>query len=446
MKNRLSQKPPVTAATVAIIVLAFFFTTCEIGDPVKIPSYTIVYNGNGGTGSMGKSIHKYGTETNLSANAFTCEGYGFSGWAEEPAGAVKYQDKQSIKNLTNEDGATILLYAVWTPAYSLTVDIGLDGGGTVSPSGTSTHAAGAEVTVTATPDSYMYAFVKWTGPGAPQGTAANNPIITVTMNSDLILTANFRLKTEISHVELFSNPGSTPWQLPGDVTFPATVEVYALGAGGGGQGGHMYDNYYIIYVDTKTGTGGAGGGGAAAYMKFETYTQEVFTINVGSGGTRGSRIIRTLFEDWRSGGAGGKGGDTTVTWSGGTLAVQGGQGGGSPASDTNLSGGASGNASTRPAAITLANWESPASNNGANGVQDGKRESRGGDSAALKLTKGWFDFRIDPDSYYKGGWNDFGAEVAYYPGTGAGGSGGWGENNGIAGGNGQVRIRVTWYE
>jgi len=687
MKNILSKKAPVTIVTAVMIVLAFFLTTCEIGDQVKIPSYTIVYNGNGGTGSMGKSIHKYGTETNLTANAFTCEGYGFSGWAEEPAGAVKYQDKQSMKNLTKEDGATISLYAVWvaqvytvvynanggtgsmdnslhvygteknlndnafvragyiftgwartavgmkvyddqesvknlttnadetvtlyavwvanvytviydanggsgtmensihdygteknlnlnafarsdyiftgwartaagikvyddqesvknlitnaeetitlyavwaqvytvaynsnggsgimensihvygieknlndnaftftdyvfigwarTPAgmkvyddresvknlttnagetvplyaqwtpqmYNLTVDIGLNDRdlGTVSPSGTSTHNAGAEVTVTATPTDYTCAFVKWTGPGAPQGTAADNPTITVTMNSDLTLIANFRAKTPKEHpVIVFSNPGSTSWQLPGDVTFPAIVEVYALGAGGGGQGGHMYDIVtLLIFVTTYTGTGGAGGGGAAAYMKFETYTQENFTVNVGRGGTRGSRVIRTYNDEWRPGGVGGKGGDTTVTWSGGTLTVQGGQGGGSPASTTNYSGGAGGNASTKPSAIiTQDNWESPAGNKGASGEKDGKSVSRGGDSAALRLTKGWFNFSGETDKY-KGGWNDIGALRAYYPGTGAGGPGGWGENNGMAGGDGQVMIRVRWYE
>lgn len=78
-------------------------------------NYTIVFNGNGSTsGSMSNLAMKYDTAKNLTANAFAKTGYKFSGWATSTNGAVVYTDKQSVNNLTADDGATINLYAHWT--------------------------------------------------------------------------------------------------------------------------------------------------------------------------------------------------------------------------------------------------------------------------------------------------------------------------------------------
>jgi len=40
--------------------------------------------------------------------------------------------------------------------------------------------------------------------------------------------------------EEFTTTGNHTYTLPTNITFPATIEIYALGAGGGGQGGHGY--------------------------------------------------------------------------------------------------------------------------------------------------------------------------------------------------------------
>ena len=98
-------------------------------DPI---SYTVRYNGNGSTGgSTGNSVHIYDEAKNLAANGFYrkidvnldyCNGRetetltatsSFLGWATSENGNKVYEDKQSVKNLTAEDGKIIDLYAKW---------------------------------------------------------------------------------------------------------------------------------------------------------------------------------------------------------------------------------------------------------------------------------------------------------------------------------------------
>ena len=79
-------------------------------------SYTIEYNANGGSGSMGHDVHGYGIEQNLLINNFTPPaGYSFAGWARLPnASYIEFSDGELVLNLTNEKNATVKLYAVWT--------------------------------------------------------------------------------------------------------------------------------------------------------------------------------------------------------------------------------------------------------------------------------------------------------------------------------------------
>ncbi len=93
-------------------------------------TYTVTFNPNyeGDTGSMSDMTFTYGTAQNLSANAFTRTGYTFAGWAtEEDATKVKYANGASVSNLTEANGGTVTLYAVWT-ANSYTVHFDANGG------------------------------------------------------------------------------------------------------------------------------------------------------------------------------------------------------------------------------------------------------------------------------------------------------------------------------
>lgn len=120
-----------------------------------VPNYKVVFDKNGGAGSMPAQTHVYGKAANLTANRFTRNGYSFGGWATTPTGNLKFKDKESVKNLTRA-GRTITLYALWkanpaqqskpaaatstsaTPATSTTSKPAAT---TLSPSGTSSSPA-----------------------------------------------------------------------------------------------------------------------------------------------------------------------------------------------------------------------------------------------------------------------------------------------------------------
>jgi len=76
-------------------------------------TYYVVYNANGGTGTMENSVHSSGVPQNLRVNTFTRVGYTFTGWASTSDGPVMYADQQSVINLSAEAGAIVNLYAVW---------------------------------------------------------------------------------------------------------------------------------------------------------------------------------------------------------------------------------------------------------------------------------------------------------------------------------------------
>ena len=67
--------------------------------------------------------------------------------------------------------------------------------------------------------------------------------------------------------------------------FPASIEVYAVGAGGGGQRGDTWTTGLFCAANTQFGNGGSGGGGSAAYMSFSVSQRTDFGLLVGAGGS-----------------------------------------------------------------------------------------------------------------------------------------------------------------
>ena len=91
----------------------------------NVKTYTVKYNGNGNTGgSTASSTHTVGVAKNLTANGFTRTGYAFAGWNTSANGnGTSYADKESVKDLSTTNGATVTLYAKWTPReYQLTMN------------------------------------------------------------------------------------------------------------------------------------------------------------------------------------------------------------------------------------------------------------------------------------------------------------------------------------
>ena len=81
----------------------------------KINTYYIKFNSNGGSGQqMEQQSFSYNEEKELESNTYTNEGYYFAGWNTEPDGnGTYYAEMQTVKNLTNVNEQTIILYASW---------------------------------------------------------------------------------------------------------------------------------------------------------------------------------------------------------------------------------------------------------------------------------------------------------------------------------------------
>lgn len=114
-----------------------------------LKSYTVTWNGNGGTPSKSSSSFHYNDALGTLPTA-TRTGYTFKGWSTSASGSVNVSTTTKVTD-------NVTYYAVWQiNSYTLTVTAGA--GGTVSGSGTYNY--GATATLKATP-SAGYHFVKW---------------------------------------------------------------------------------------------------------------------------------------------------------------------------------------------------------------------------------------------------------------------------------------------
>lgn len=75
--------------------------------------YKVVFDANGGTGTMAEQTFVYDTSQKLAANVFSKEGHTFKGWSTTANGQVVYADRASVNNLTSANNGTVTLYAVW---------------------------------------------------------------------------------------------------------------------------------------------------------------------------------------------------------------------------------------------------------------------------------------------------------------------------------------------
>ncbi|MGN0876845.1 MAG: chitobiase/beta-hexosaminidase C-terminal domain-containing protein [Kiritimatiellia bacterium] len=76
-------------------------------------NYTLMYNANGGSGTMSNTACTYDRNATIAANGFTRTGYEFLGWSTSATGDVEYLANASVFNLTPNQGAVIELFAVW---------------------------------------------------------------------------------------------------------------------------------------------------------------------------------------------------------------------------------------------------------------------------------------------------------------------------------------------
>lgn len=76
--------------------------------------YRVLFDANGGTGTMEPQDMVYGEPQRLFDCAFAREGYSFAGWNTAADGTgTAYADGVEVVNLASEDGVTVTLYAQW---------------------------------------------------------------------------------------------------------------------------------------------------------------------------------------------------------------------------------------------------------------------------------------------------------------------------------------------
>ena len=79
-------------------------------------NYTVAYNSNGGIGSMESQIFQFGETKTIKSNEFTKSNNIFIKWNTKADGTGDdYIEGQSVKNLTQNSGDVITLYAIWMP-------------------------------------------------------------------------------------------------------------------------------------------------------------------------------------------------------------------------------------------------------------------------------------------------------------------------------------------
>ncbi|MDR3001807.1 MAG: hypothetical protein LBU89_11155 [Fibromonadaceae bacterium] len=236
------------------------------------------------------------------------------------------------------------------------------------------------------------------------------------------------------------------------------MEIYVLGAGGGGQGGngtYYEDCTLLLFCDlvSYTGTGGAGGGGAATYARLSnlglTKGQPVIldSIVIGKGGVFGTAINQKI-SGQHSGGNGGRGGDSKVVYKGARILAKGGFPGGGVSPTTPGGTGGTGSNSDLPTnkvgttSIPRYMGDGKIANGSAGTPGDWQisKLSTGGKAASITNTG-----TVTTFGGGLGGERPLSGSIRQAE-KGGGGSGGYSINNGREGGHGLVTIVLKYYK
>jgi len=211
-----------------------------------VPTFTVTFNANGGTGTMAKQTANVATA--LTANAFTRSGYVFDGWATSPTGIRAYAAGASYPFTS-----TATLYARWVPTFTVTFNAN-NGTGTManqtsnvataltanaftrsgyvfdgwatSPTGIRAYAAGASYPFTSTATLYarwVPTFTVAFNANSGTGTMANQ-----TAGGSTALTANaFTRKAYAFGGWATSATGKSAYADGGNYPFTANATLYA---------------------------------------------------------------------------------------------------------------------------------------------------------------------------------------------------------------------------
>jgi uncharacterized repeat protein (TIGR02543 family) len=226
------------------------------------PTYTVTYNGNGGTGSAPNDLNQYasGSSVTILANSggLTQTGFAFVGWNTLANGSgTTYQPGATFSIVANT-----ALYAKWATTYTVTYNANTAGGGSVPVDGTG-YLPGATVSVPgnigvsgmpAVLDPLTkvgYAFVGWNTQAGGGGTNYVSGNTFVMGSAPVILYAKWAQMYLVTYDTNGANGGTVPasptYYLPG-----ATVSVFA---NSGNLTKTANPSGFNVWNDSSLGTG-----------------------------------------------------------------------------------------------------------------------------------------------------------------------------------------------
>ena len=248
-------------------------------------TYSVKYKANGGSGSMSDSTHTYDVVKNLTSNSFTRAGYTFAGWALTSTGGVAYANNQSVNNLTATNGATVTLYAKWTP-ITYTIQY-------ISNGGTGTMAASShtyDVAKNLTANSFTrtgYNFAGWALTSTGGVAYANNQSVSnlTTTNGGTVnlfavwqvvtvtITLNNQSATSTGTTSVTATYGSALPNISPPSRTGYTFDGYYTATNGGGTKIYNADGTPAISVSNYTS-------GFTLYAKWTVYKTVTVTANL----------------------------------------------------------------------------------------------------------------------------------------------------------------------
>ena len=245
-------------------------------------AYTVAFQPNGGQGTMEPVSMTYDQTAELPQLSFTREGYRFTGWAPSARGKAAYADGAQVVNLSAKSGATVTLYAQWTPnSYTVVYEGNGADKGAMKPK---TMLCGKTYTLTANAFSRTgYAFQGWaTDPDSstPEYTNSQKGVALSTTDQDVVTL--YAVWAPVAYKLTYKNlTVDELTQVPQTYTIEDMVQLPAMARDGFDFGGWYLDGAFKKPADTISGTG--------AKTIYAKWTAHKYTVTFhGNGADKGA--------------------------------------------------------------------------------------------------------------------------------------------------------------
>ena len=272
-------------------------------------TYTIVYNSNTPktasgsiTETMPQVTHTYDTPKALTANGYSLTGWHFCGWAKTKTGAAEYTNGQKINNLTDKDGGTVALYAVWQ-AKTYTIKFNTDGGNFVQETSATFDSVLPNAGVPARKGYRFCGYFSQAGGKGVQfydasGKAAENKTYAEDRNIELyaywsVISYNIDLYSGGRYVKTLENVAFDHLRLPSAAALNLSREHYNF------VGWNLYDNQdwkmFSADVVYTVGIGYEQGETVTLYAAWKE--KNVYSVNYDANGGGGAPGVEQKHED-----------------------------------------------------------------------------------------------------------------------------------------------------